>query len=74
MDALLAMLEHGLHHVGVALGLQHIEQGMEGTIGVPKREDGVVGEAFGLMDVMVDAAVLSVHIHIDGGIDHGVIE
>ena len=28
VDALLAVFQHGLYHVGVAFGLQHIEQRM----------------------------------------------
>ncbi len=74
VDALLAVLQHALHHVGVALGLQQVEERMQGTVGVPEREHRVVGEAFGLVDVVVETTVLAVDIHIDGGVDHGMVE
>ena len=74
VNTLLAVLEHRLYHVGIALRVQHVEERMQGPVGVPKREHGVVGEAFGLVDVVVEAAILSVHVHVDGGIDHRVIQ
>ena len=47
---------------------------MKGTVGVPKREDGVVVETLGAVDVAIEAAVLTVGIHIDARVNHGVVE
>ena len=74
MNALLAVFQHGLHHIGIALSLQHIEQRMQGAISVPQRKDGVVGESFGLMNIVVKAAILAVNIHINGRINHRVVQ
>ena len=60
VDALLAVFQHGLHHIGVALRLQHVEERMQGAVGVPKREHGIVGKALGLVDIVVEAAVLAI--------------
>ena len=68
------MRYHALCHVPSLLRLDEVEQGMFGAISVPKREDGVVGEAVGLMYLHVVATVLAIDIHIDGGVNHGVVE
>ena len=74
MNALLLVSNHRLYHIGVATGLEQSEQRMFCTVGVPKREDGIVGEAIGLMYVSVESAILAVYIHVDRGVDHGVVE
>ena len=74
MYALLIMFQHRLHEVGIALRLQHVHQRMEGTVGVPKREHGVVGEAVGMVYVVVETAVVAVDVHVDRRIYHGVIQ
>ena len=74
VHTLLAVSQHGGNHVGVAFGLQQVEQGMQGAVGVPQREHGVIGESFGLMDVVVQPSVLPIDVHIHRRVDHGVIE
>ena len=72
--ALLLDANHALCHVPSLFRLDEVEQGMFGAICVPEREDGVVGEAVGLMYLHVASTVFAIDIHIDGGIDHCVIE
>ena len=74
MHALSAMLQHALRNVGIDLPIDEVEQGMQRPIGVPHREDGVVGKSIGLVDVVIQSSVLAIHIHIDAGVDHGVVE
>ena len=74
MHALCAMLQHALRNVGSDLPIDEVEQGMQRPIGVPHREDGVVGKSIGLVDVVIQSSVLAIHIHIDAGVDHGVVE
>ena len=53
MHALCAMLQHALRNVGIDLPIDEVEQGMQRPIGVPHREDGVVGKSIGLEDVVI---------------------
>ena len=50
------------------------EQGVQGAVGVPQGEDGVVGESVGGVDVLVQAAVAAVDVLVDHGAEHGVVE
>ncbi len=68
------MGQHRADHVGVAAGLEQPQQRVLGAVGIPDGEHRIVGKAFGLMDFPVNAAVASVHVHIDGRVDHRVIE
>ena len=43
-------------------------------VSVPKGEHCVVREFFGLVDLVVQAPVGSVHIHVDRRVDHRVVE
>ena len=72
--ALLLYAYHALCHVCSLTGLDEVEERMFGAVGVPKGEDGVVGEAVGLMYLHVVATILAIDVHIDAGVDHGVIE
>ena len=72
--ALLLDAYHALSHVSALPGLDEVEQRVLGAIGVPEGEDGVVGEAVGLVDLHVTTAVLAVDIHVDGRVDHRVVE
>ncbi len=45
--------------------MEQVEQGMQGAVGVPKRKNSVVVESLCLMDVVVQASVLSVHVRIN---------
>ena len=47
---------------------------MQGAVSVPKREDGIIVEALGYVDVAVEPAIAAVGVHVDAGVDHGVIE
>ena len=66
--------QHRLHHVPVAVRLEKGQERMLGTVGVPKAEDGVVRESVRLVDLVVEAPVGTVHVHIDRWIDHRVVE
>ena len=74
MHALLAMLQHGAGDIRIYPAVDDVEQRMQGTIGVPNGKDRVVREIVRLVDIMIQPAILSVHIHIDTRIDHGVIQ
>ena len=74
MHALCAMLQHALRNVGIDLPIDEVEQGMQRPIGVPHREDGVVGKSIGLVDVATQPPVLALHTPIHAGVAHGVAE
>ena len=74
MHALLAMLQHGAGDIRIYPAVDDVEQRMQGTIGVPNGKDRVVREIVRLVDIMIQPAILSVHIRIDTRIDHGVIQ
>ncbi len=74
MDTLFAVGQHGKHRVAVVFGLKKIEPGMQGTVGVPKRKDGEVGEALGAVHVSVEAAVLTVYVLEDMRCNQAVVE
>ena len=38
---------------------------MLGTVGIPQREDSVVLEAVGRVDVLIQTTILAINIHID---------
>ena len=73
VDALLLVANHGHGHVSCSSGLHQHEEGVFGAIGVPKREYGVVLESSCAVDVLVQSAVSAIHVHVDGGVDHGVV-
>ena len=72
--ALVAMGDHRPHHVGVALREEEIEERVLGTVGIPQREDRIVGKALGVVDVMVHTAVRAVDVHIYRWVDHRMVE
>ena len=73
MYALLLVCNHRAHHVRVTACLEESEQGMLGAIGVPKREDGVVGESLCAVNVAVESAILMVYVHVYRRIYHRMI-
>ena len=69
MHTLLLMANHRHYHIaGFGRFHQHQER-MLGTIGIPQRKYGVVGKIIGLMNILVKATILAIHIHIDRRID-----
>ena len=74
MNALLIVFQHRLGDVRIYLPVDDVEERMEGAIRVPYGEDRVIGETFRLMDIMVQAAILPVHVRINTGVDHRVIQ
>ena len=56
--------EHGVHHVAGPVGFNPSQQGVQGTVGVPKAEDAVVFALalFELMDPQVGAPVAAVDV------------
>ena len=74
MHALLAMLQHGAGDIRIYPAVDDVEQRMQGSIGVPNGKDRVVREIVRLVDIMIQPAILSVHIRIYARIDHGVIQ
>ncbi len=75
-------VQHREGHVPTLLRLHQVEQRMLSPVSVPKREDGVVGCAIGLVDFLVHAAITSIDIHIHrridkrvviGGVEHGLL-
>ena len=74
VDALLVVLQHRFDHVGVAFAVDDVVEGHQGAVRIPQREDGVIGKAFGLVDVLVEAAVLAVHVHVNRRVDQCVVK
>ena len=72
--ALLVVRQHRGYHILRLPGLEQRQEGVLCAVGVPEREDGVVGEALRLVEFVVEPAIEPVHILIDGRIDHGVVE
>ena len=68
------MCEHALDHVGSPLRLRQVHPRMQRAIRVPKRKDRVVGEAIRRVNVLVQPAVLAVHIFIQNGTQHAVVQ
>ena len=62
LHALVVVREHGVDHVGVALCLDQGKERMRGAVRVPEREDGVVRELLRPVDVLIQPAVLTVHV------------
>ena len=73
-DVLVVMGQHGLDHVTVTVRLEQCEERMLCPVGVPKGENSVVRESFSLVDLMVEPAIGSVHVHVDRWVDHRVVE
>ena len=74
MDTLLLMLYHRLHHIGILPGSNQIQERMFRSVGIPQGEDGIIRKALRLVDVVVQATVFPIDIHIDRRINHRVIE
>ena len=64
---------HALCHISTLLRFEQIEQGMLCTICIPQREYRIIGKAVSLVNLHIIATILAIYIHIDGGVDHGVI-
>ena len=79
LAAVAVVVEHREDEVVAALRLDDVEQRMQGAVGVPDREDGVLVASFGLLDgVAVGVAVLhcqiaSVGVAVEIGRCHTVI-
>lgn len=75
VGALAARGEQGIDHVAAALRRLHQgQQRMQGAVGVPEREGGIVGPATRLMHRIVRPAVLAIAVHEQGGAEQGVIQ
>ena len=73
MHALPLVGEHRLDHLAVALGLRDRQQRVLRPVRVPQREDVVVGEPVGVVDVAVEAPVAPVHVHVGHRREHRVV-
>ena len=71
---LFPMLHHRTDHVRVALRMEQAEERVLRPVGIPEGENGIVRKAFCPVDVPVDPAVLSVHVHVDRGVDHRMVK
>ena len=63
--ALLLVTNHRHSHIACVVGLHKHQEWMLGTIGIPQREDSVVLEAVGRVDVLIQTTILAIDIHID---------
>ena len=71
---LLLMLDHRFYHIRIAFRFHQIEERMFRTVCIPKRENRIVSKSFGLMDIVIQTTIRTVHIHIYGRINHGMIK
>ena len=71
--ALLELTEKGLDKVARPYLVDHREQRVQRTEGVPKREDRVVRKTLGPVDLEIASAILSVDVHVDVRRQHRVI-
>ncbi len=74
MHALVVMGQHRFDHVVVPFRLNDVEQGMQRPVGVPERENSVVGEFVGSMDILVQPTVAAVHIFVNYRAKHGMVQ
>ena len=56
------MCQHRLDHVCIAVGLHQVKQRMCGAIGIPQRENSVVGKTFGFVNILIKTTVRTIHI------------
>ena len=77
-DGKLALLlingQHGIDDIVYAFGLDEGHQGIEGAIGIPEGEDGIIIKRRLFNNLTISAAVAAVVIVVEGGRDHGVIK
>ena len=73
LNALVVVCEHRVGYVGLHVGLHEVEQRMKRTVCVPERQGGEVGEAFGLVDALVEAAIVAVGVLEDEGVEECVV-
>ena len=66
--------EHRFYHIPVAVRLEESQERMLCAVSVPQAEHRVVGEPFCLVDLVVEASVGSVHVHIDRRVDHRMVK
>ena len=65
VDALVVVGQHGLDHVIVALGLDQVEEGVQGSICIPEGKDGVISETLRLVNILVQATIFAVYIFVE---------
>ena len=65
MHTLLLMTNHRHDHISRLHGLHQHQEWMFSTISIPQRKYCIVIETISLMDVMVQATIFSVYIHVD---------
>ena len=73
LGALVVVFEHGVGKVRLKGLVDQVQQGMEGSVGVPERESGVVGEAFGSFHSAVVGAETAVYILEEEGVLGGAV-
>ena len=74
VHALFVVGDHGLYHILFLFRFHQREERMLGPVCVPKGEYRVVIESFRLVYAVVETAVAAVYVHINGRIDHRVVE
>ena len=74
VDALLVMCDHRFYHILFLLRLHQREERMLCPVCIPEGEYRVVVESFSLVYAVVETAVAAVYVHINGRIDHRVVE
>ena len=74
VHALVEVGQHAGDHVGIALGLDEIQQWVQRAVGIPQRKNRVVGEALRLVDVLVQPAVGAVDVLVDDRAEHRMVQ
>ena len=73
LRALVEVGEHRARDVGLQGLVHEVEQGMEGPVGVPEGEGGIVGESFGPADGLVVLAEATVRVLEEEGVLGGAV-
>ena len=75
VGALRPMPEKRLREAPAPLSSNEVEERVKSPVGIPKRENRVVGLPFRkFVDTMVNAPVGAVHVIVHGRIDHRVVQ
>ena len=67
---LLLVTNHRHSHIACLLWLHQHKEGVLGAVGIPQREDSIVAKTICLMDILVQAAILTIDVHINRGVNH----
>ena len=64
--ALLLMSQHGIYHIRSSFLLYQRKQRVQRPVSIPERKSSIVIETVGFVVVMIEPAIHTIHIHVEG--------